>query len=300
MAPKKNKQFYAYYFSTKDGPENRNKKYHIDSLEDISLYDGDQPLKLARIQVRNKPWTVKSDDPNERWPDLLVDIRIYVHSQSFSSMKDVAVNDEDVDDTDDLPNWLRNKKGCSILKRTNNYDFIDDIVRLLCTETYYYKSSVVEHNRDEVSKPIEITDNKMVVCKAPVCEGKCAFKNPHNDMTVRPRTEHPDSIPIIEKLDEKFIDYLDLIAPKLYGRKLYQLQKINTDPRKSIKFRIMSKRDSAYTSIHTLTALRGDIATKTQRLAGSMAALDTGIADWMFFLEHFTENCFITRPAKKN
>ncbi|XP_015794100.1 uncharacterized protein LOC107370644 [Tetranychus urticae] len=74
MAPKKNKQFYAYYFSTKDGPENRNKKYHIDSLEDISLYDGDQPLKLARIQVRNKPWTVKSDDPNERWPDLLVDI----------------------------------------------------------------------------------------------------------------------------------------------------------------------------------------------------------------------------------
>uniref|UniRef100_T1KDX1 Uncharacterized protein n=1 Tax=Tetranychus urticae TaxID=32264 RepID=T1KDX1_TETUR len=67
MAPKKNKQFYAYYFSTKDGPENRNKKYHIDSLEDITLYDGDQPLKLARIQVRNKPWTVKSDDTNERW-----------------------------------------------------------------------------------------------------------------------------------------------------------------------------------------------------------------------------------------
>lgn len=75
MAPKKSpKKFYAYYFSTKDGPESRNKKYHIDELTDITLYDGNQPQKLARIEVRSKPWKVKSDNPNESWPYYLVDI----------------------------------------------------------------------------------------------------------------------------------------------------------------------------------------------------------------------------------
>lgn len=216
----------------------------------------------------------------------------------------------------------------------------------MCTETHYYKSQVAKHDkvlisddfqiispegytlsqtelRDLISPLIEITHDRMVICRAPVCEDKCAFKQPHKDMTGRrhiittvlgmtyycikcgeplktksnltghsnscpyrqrvalenpacrddykeyadqqtkkAKTENPVPIPIIEKLDEKFIDFLklthqrlrhsglisiknfseflnhvktnfdynffalfrDLVAPKLYGGKLYQLE----------------------------------------------------------------------------
>uniref|UniRef100_T1L689 Uncharacterized protein n=1 Tax=Tetranychus urticae TaxID=32264 RepID=T1L689_TETUR len=301
-------------------------------------------------------------------------------SKSFSSMED---------DADDLPNWLRkpvdfpkkndiwqvlydftlnylktfkSKKGCSNQKRTNNYDYIDDIVWLFS--------------------------------KAKVCEGKCAFKKPHKDMTGRrhiintvlgmtyyctkcgvpfkgksnlvdhsnrcpyrqrvalenaacredykeytdqqtkkARTENPVPIPIIEKLDEKFIDYLKLTHQRLRHSGLISINNFTeflnhrSCCTKTVRWKTLVT--CRYTSIHTLSALRADIITENTKtswidgcvrqntfttddaryLVGHIAEKNyliicegchRGVADWMFFLEHFTEDCFITRPVKKN
>uniref|UniRef100_T1KA35 Uncharacterized protein n=1 Tax=Tetranychus urticae TaxID=32264 RepID=T1KA35_TETUR len=277
----------------------------------ISSHDGDDEIRICFAEMASKPANFPKKD--DIW-QLLYNFGLeYLHS-------------------------IKTRKGYSTYKKTNNYDYVPDISKLInCDNHKFSDETMISHDfqiitpegyawrSDELQKAvsplIEITSPKMTTCKASVCKGKCDFATAKNDMSTRRKShyvEHSKHCMCNKRTALENIAVRDrfkhLIAPAAYGAAVYHLEdtghyygiwlckkltKVNKDPRKSLKFRILDDIKTCYidgcvcrNNFRTDDAkyLVGHILEKNYLLV--CEGCHRGIADSTFFLENPTEALF--------